>query len=362
MTEDIWNKQHLLRYAGSLEQLCGIRSAVLTEAKARNVRVLDVRSGSGLSYSVLPDRAFDIAGLGFRGTNLSYFSSTGIVGPAFYEAQGANWLRSFQAGFLTTCGLRNVGSPNTESGEELGLHGRIANIPAELHQASTDWVDDHPVMTIRGQVRESSFFGENLVLRRTITTKAGENRLIIEDGIENEGFRVEPLTLLYHFNLGYPLLDAGTRLFMPAAGTAPRDEQARLGLDSWHRMQAPTPGFQEQVYYHDLRADAAGRTWCLVENPRLELAVLFRWNLDALPRVSEWKQMGEGAYVLGIEPGNCRPEGRSREKALGSLEYLQPGAAKHCRLEIEILSGAAAIGEALRQIMPKASVNPVTPR
>lgn len=33
--------------------------------------------------------------------------------------------------FLTTCGLQAVGSPCTDEGEELPLHGSIANYPCE---------------------------------------------------------------------------------------------------------------------------------------------------------------------------------------------------------------------------------------
>lgn len=346
MNHGLWNKETLLRYVGSVEQLCGIRSSVLTEGKARDVRVLDVRTGSGLEFTVVPDRAFDVAGVSCRGINLSYASSTGLVGPGYYDQGGPGWLRSFHAGFLTTCGLRNVGSPNRDDGEDLGLHGRIGNLPGVLTRSSTDWIDGRPVMTVAGSVREARFFGENLVLRRTITAKAGENSFVLDDVIENESFRAEPLTLLYHFNLGYPLIDASTRIWAATAGPVPRDDDARAGLAAWNRGQEPTPGYREQVFYHDLRAGADGRVACLVENPGLEMAVLFRWNRDALPRLTQWKQMGTGEYVLGIEPCNCHPEGRAQERAYGTLETLAPGGTKRCTIEVEVLFGAEAIAGA----------------
>lgn len=346
LDQNFWSKENLLRYVGNLEQLCGIRSSVLTEGKARDVRILDVRTGSGLEFTVVPDRALDLANLTFRGTNLSFASPTGLVAPAFYDQTGLGWLRSFHAGFLTTCGLRNAGSPSQDEGEELGLHGRIGNLPGVLTRSSTDWVEGRPVLTVAGSVREARFFGENLVLRRTITARAGESSFILDDLVENEGFRTEPLTLLYHFNLGYPLIDSTTRIWASTGGPVPRDDVARSGVARWDRGQQPTPGYQEQVFYHDLRPGTDGRVGYLVENPGLELAVLFRWNRDALPRFTQWKQLGVGEYVIGIEPCNCHPEGRSQEKVYGTLETLAPGETKHCRIEVEVLSGAAGIAKA----------------
>ena len=66
-------------------------------------------------------------------------------------------------------------------------------------------------------MREGELFGENLVLRRSIETVYGFKTVAIIDEIENQGFRDEPLMLLYHINIGYPLLDAGTELLAPFA-------------------------------------------------------------------------------------------------------------------------------------------------
>jgi hypothetical protein len=49
--------------------------------------------------------------------------------------------------------------------------------------------------------------------------------------------------------------------------------------------------------------------------------------------------MGEGAYVLGLEPGNCHVEGRARERERGTLEFIEPGERREFSLEIGILDG-----------------------
>ncbi len=56
----------------------------------------------------------------------------------------------------------------------------------------------------------------------------GKAKLWIEDRITNEGFEPAPLMLLQHCNLGFPLVDAATRLVLPAHTTVPRDDAARF--------------------------------------------------------------------------------------------------------------------------------------
>jgi hypothetical protein len=48
---------------------------------------------------------------------------------------------------------------------------------------------------------------------------------------------------------------------------------------------------------------------------------------------------GEGAYVLGLEPANCRVAGRSAERAAGTLEHLDHGEEKEFLLEIGVVEG-----------------------
>ena len=212
------NKREMLRYVGDFSQLFGIKEYILVDGKSKGVRAYDVKNGSGLEFTILADRCLDIAGLSFKGINCSYIAKAGIVAPEFYDEKGIGFLRSYLAGFLTTCGLRNVGSPCEENGEYFPLHGRMANTPAEQVNDSTEWIDDVPVLTISGQMREARLFGENLVLGRKIISKYGENKITLQNTIENLGFKREELNLLFHFNMGYPLLDADSILVTPTAG------------------------------------------------------------------------------------------------------------------------------------------------
>lgn len=340
----------MLKYVGDFSQVFGIKEYVLAGGKAQGVKAFDIKTGSGLEFTVLADRCLDISGLSFKGTNCSYISKTGVVAPEYYEENEVGFLHSFTAGFLTTCGLRNVGSPCEKDGEPFSMHGRIANTPGEEVSATTGWVDDVPVLTISGKMREARVFGENLVLGRKITCKYGENKITIENTVENLGFRKEALMLLFHFNMGYPLLDEDSVLVTPTEKLTPRDPEAEIGKTKYNQSQPPTPNYQEQVFYHQLKADRNDATCVALINRNLELGVAIHFNKHQLFNFTQWKQMGEGEYVLGMEPCNCYVGGRVDSRNEAVLEYLEPGEIRKFDLTVEILNGVKEIDVLIESI------------
>jgi hypothetical protein len=350
MPANDFNKREILKYVGDFSQLFGIREFILTGGKSKGVKGFDIRNGSGLEFTVLADRCLDIAGVSFNGVNCSYISKTGIVSPEYYNENDLGFLRSFYAGFLTTCGLRNVGAPCQENGEAFSLHGRISNTPAEEVRAGIDWEDSGPVISICGKMREARLFGENLVLHRKITCKCGDNKITIKNSIENYGFRSEPLMLLFHFNLGYPLLDENAELVISTEELIPRDKEAGRGADKYSRFQPPTPNYAEQVFYHNLKAGRDGSTSLALINKKLGLGVALHFNKTQLFNFTQWKQMGEGDYVLGLEPCNCYVGGRLDARKNGTLQYIAPGETKNFDLTIELLKGMEEIKRLMKII------------
>ena len=328
----------LLEYVGDLGQVFGVRAGTLAEGLGRGMRTLDADCGGGLRFTVLPDRCLDLASVSFKGVNCSYFSKTGLVNPA-YNATGDNFFRVFTAGALTTCGLRNVGNPSEEGGESFGIHGRVGSLPAEDVGVSTGTEDGVPYFKIRGVVREAAFFGENLRLTRTITCRMGENRIRIENEVENLGFRDEILMLLMHCNIGWPLLDEDTRFLAPSLKVIPRDEEAAKGTGTWSQMQRPTPGYAEQVFYHDLACDAAGNVTVGFMNRRLGIGEAVSFNRKQFPVFTQWKQMGQGEYVAAMEPGNCHVGGRKDPRNEGKLTVLRPMEKRSYNLTFSFFSG-----------------------
>ena len=199
------------------------------------------------------------------------------------------------------------------------MHGRIRTTPAEHLSAGAAWEGEDYVLRISGEMREGELFGENLVLRRSLETVLGQKSLTLTDEIENQGFRDEPLMLLYHINIGYPLLDEGTRLLAPTRSVTPRDQAASGHEDRWNLMDPPRDNEPEYVFIHDLAWDSKGNGVVCVVNDRLKLGLKIQFTGEHLPYFMEWKSTASGDYVLGLEPANSSVYGRPYHEAEGSL-------------------------------------------
>ncbi len=358
----IWGREvsrdELLRRVGDISQIGGVRIVRLDNGPEAGVRAIDFRTGTGFNFTVLPDRGMDISWAEYRGRSLCWHSATGQVAPQFYEPEGFGWLRSFYGGLLVTCGLTYMGAPGEDPEAEcpisgapckdlekvyLGLHGRASNIPARNVCADGEWRGDDFVMWAQGKVREAIVFGECLELTRRIEAKLGEKRLLVKDRVENIGPMPSPLMLLYHVNVGYPVVDDGSRLLAPVASVTPRDEEAEKGLDEYDRFSSPISGFKEQVFFLDLKPDSEGMVKVALVNDREGLGVYLRYPKEQLPYFVEWRMMGEKVYVVGIEPANALVTGRAEVRRKGMLQTLQPGEVKEFSLEIGVLDGADEI-------------------
>ena len=326
----------LRRYIGSERQLGFVRRAVLDDGKGRGMRVLDVDNGSGLRFTVYPDRGMDIGEASFRGVNLAWLPQS-PTSPQFYDPAQFNWLRSWGGGLLTGCGLSNVGGPNSAGGEEHGLHGRLSHIPAEEVNSRAFWRDDeHYVFELCGRVRHSRVFGENLLLTRRISCVRGENTITVEDEVENQGFAPAPFMLLYHMNFGWPLVCEKSELDAVEHRVTPQNVHAAEAVTVWNRVLAPREGFAEQVLYHEIPADADGMAAMTLRNPELGIALKLEYRTAELPYLIQWRQFGCGEYVLGLEPGNCFPEGQAMMDKKGMLRHLNPGEKTHTLLRVSL--------------------------
>jgi hypothetical protein len=333
-----WSRQEILQHVGHMDQVAGIKLVEASDGLGRGCRMLQVWTGSGLNFTVTADRALDISACRFKGIPLAWASSVGVVHPAHYEPEGLGWLRSFPGGLLATCGLDQFGTPSSDAGEALGLHGRAGNLPARCVGYRTYWTEDDYELEITGEVRQTRVFGENLVLRRRISTQLGSSRIRIADAVTNEGFSPQPHMILYHFNLGFPLVSEDARLHLDVEQTIPRDEDAAAGLADWSRFQPPTAGYREQVFRHVATADEEGQVHVELGNPTLGIGL--RWSYDgtSLPHLFQWKMMGQGTYVLGIEPANSSGvEGRAVARQRGDLPHLEPGKSRRYTLAVEVI-------------------------
>ena len=283
-------KQEILARIGDISQIGGVRDFTFNDGRGKGVRAIEVNTGK-LRFTILPDRCMDIAQAFYKEKAISWISKTGIVAPAYYEKDEKNFLRGFYGGLVTTCGLKNIGGPYKDQ----GLHGRIANIAAQNVSVFADWVGDEYIMKITGTMRESVVFGENMVLKRTITTKLFSDEFTLEDTIVNEGFADENMALCYHCNFGYPLVNENAKII-----NAPEDVAT---------LSAPIHGKTEEC--HEV---AVSGEMVKVGIKNEEIGAYITYKSDTLPKYLIWKMMGESEYVIGLEPRTSNRGGENIEK------------------------------------------------
>ncbi|HSS93968.1 MAG TPA: aldose 1-epimerase family protein [Candidatus Dormibacteraeota bacterium] len=343
-------RRDLMRRVGRLEQVAGVRLVTLGDGIERGVRVLEFRTGTGFAFDVLVDRSMDVGRCEFRGSSLAWLSPTGVVGPWFAEPMGLGWFRSWGGGMLVTCGLDHtlLGGVDDASNfhqlvkptEEYGLHGRIGFLPARLTGYGERWEGDECVLWAEGVVRQAAVYGEAMELRRRIEARLGESRFSVRDEVVNVGFDPTTHMYLYHVNVGWPVVDAGSEYLIPAPPGVP---VAEYPTRDYRTLTAPNQAFPEECYEHAVRAEPAGTVPVAIVNRALGLGAYQVYKKDQFPFHTMWRMLGEGIYGVAMEPTTNRDAGRFDARERGELAYLAPGEARVYDLEIGVLDGSAAI-------------------
>ena len=331
-----WTREELLSMTGDLSQIAGVRFSELSDGFERGVRIAECRTGGGLSFTVVLDRGMDVGAAEYEGVPLAWLSGAGFPHPAYHEREGRDWVRTFGGGLVTGCGLTNAGGATEDEFGREGLHGRLSHIPARDVSSGGEWQGDEYRFRLRGRMRQYAVFGENMELTRVISVRLGDPGFVIEDTVENLADRPWPLMLLYHVNIGFPILGPESEVEAAPHEVLPRDDEARKGLSDWMRFEEPQAGYAEQVFLHDIPAGADGMSEATLFNRRLKLGVRVRFRKAELPLMAQWKMMGKGAYVVGFEPANAFVLGRAEERAAGRLQTLEPGERRDFRVEVAV--------------------------
>lgn len=318
-------------HAVDMAQFAGIRRTELEHGEP----LIHVWNAAGLSLDLLPGRALDLWRAAWRGRPLTWISRNA---PHAADA-GADWLERFNGGLLATCGLRHAGPAEVDAvtGERRGLHGDVGRLRAGRVATREGWEGDRYWLRASGEVAEAALFGPQLVLRREIAVPLDEAAVEVRDRVENRGDVPQPLMVLYHVNLGFPLVREGAELSVPAATPTPRDAEARAGLPDWQRWGPPEAGRAEQVFFHRPVSDED--RWTRVVLGSEAFALELAWDARSAPWLTQWTNTRRGIYVSGIEPGNCLPEGQNRARERGRLETLEPGESREFSLRFRVLEG-----------------------
>lgn len=353
----IWNDDSWTDKISNPAQVGGIETSVIDNGPGRGTRIAWVNTGAGLRYKVVIDRAMDIADAFYNQYSLAWLSHSGITAPAPFSDKGADWLRTFGGGLLTTCGLTHVGGPETDAFGERGLHGQISNLPAELESVlQPDPAAGNLEMSISGTVKQTQALGPNLELNRKISGKIGRPAIRIKDVVTNRGNSPSPLMVLYHLNFGWPLVDVGTDILWEgpwhAREPAPEVKIFKKG-NNFRKCSPPIEdhtGRGEEACFIDITPDPTGQCVCGLYNRRIGLLLVLRFRKEQLPWLTNWQHWGKREYVTGLEPGTNVPTGQASARKEGTLIHLAPGESRTFELEIAIAAEKNKINELLKKM------------
>jgi hypothetical protein len=324
-------------------QIGGIETAILDNGAGRGVRIAWINTGTGLRYKVVIDRGMDIADAFFNQYSLAWISQAGIRPPEQAAMHGLEWLQNFGGGLVTTCGISYMGSPESDEFGERGLHGRISNIPAEVVSIKQpDPQNGRLGFSISGIMRESRVFGPHLELERTISGTLGVPEIHISDRVTNRGNGKAPHMLLYHCNMGWPLIDVGTKLIWNGSWKSrgnKLDNEIFYEGGNFRECPEPIDSHQnggEAVGFIDIQPDTDGYCHCSAFNPALGIGLEIIYRKDQLPRLINWQHWGKGEYVTALEPGTNLTNGQSQARMDGTLIILEPGESREYELKLRI--------------------------
>ncbi|MGC8830075.1 MAG: aldose 1-epimerase family protein [Verrucomicrobiia bacterium] len=339
-----------------------VKKWTLHGGKQEGVDLIEINNGT-MRVVICPTRGMGVIGAEFGDIRLGWDSPVKeIVHPCFINLLGRGglgWLEGFNE-WIVRCGLENAGAPGKDKfinnvGDEgemdLTLHGRIANIPASEVEVIIERQEPYTIKVV-GRVFERMFYGPKLELLTEISTTPESNKLTVSDSVINHGGTNQEFQLLYHINLGSPILEKGTRFVAPIRTVAPINQRAAVDVENYNIYPAPTPGFIERVYCLIPYADKNGETMAMLRNANGTRALLIRYSSGELPYLTLWKSTNipEEGYVTGIEPATGFPYNRRIERKFGRVPVLAPKQARNFTIHYEVLADAESVRKCENEI------------
>lgn len=331
-----------------------VAKRTLRGGRRDGVDAIEVDNGR-FRFVVLPTRGMGLWRARLGDLVLGWKSPVqGPVNPAFVplgEPTGLGWLAGFDE-LMCRCGLESNGAPefNANGSLRYGLHGKIANSPAQHVELTVD--GDTGTISITGVVDETRLFFNKMRLTSTVSTQVGQPGLTIRDTVTNLSAEPGELELLYHTNFGLPLVSGGAKVVLPVRKLAPRDAVAVENVSQWDTYDPEIPGSQEAVFFFDLAARDDGSTQTLLRSASGDRGVSLKFNKRQLPCFTLWKnrQAASDGYVTGLEPAINFPNVRWFEKEKGRVAVLAPGESRSYEVTLEAHPDRASVAAAEKAV------------
>jgi len=276
-------------------------------------QVITSRVAGGLDVEVLPGRGFDVGDTRLGGVPLSWCSPVRDLRP-LDRPRGAAWIDRFAGGLLTTCGPEHIGAADADR----PMHGTFHHRPARVVLTRAASTPASPHVELVAVIDVASVFGASLQVTRRVVidegsgedlpggqrgTDAPRGRLRMEDQVHNLGPGPVPVAMLYHVNLGAPLVVPGTRVEVTGASCAAREHVP--AVPDPRRIPNPVAEVVEAVFAHEgPQVDSDGRATAVITSPSGAEATV-RWSAATLPHAYTWVFPTRGRWALGVEPSTA---------------------------------------------------------
>ena len=332
----------------------GIRYEQLSSGCSADLYCLTIDTGEVVA-TILPDRGMGIWKCWSGDLEFGWQSPVpGPVHPSFvpvHDSSGIGWLEGFDELFVR-CGLQSNGAPEfAENGVlRYPLHGRIANLPA--HQLAIQVDVEKGILDVIGVVSESRFLVYSLELQTRYRFHVGSPFIEVIDTVTNRSSQPGSMQLLYHINVGQPVLQSGSTVHVAYRNLAPRDARAAESIEVWNQCEGPAVGYQEQVYFIDPVGDEQSWSEAMLASADGAFGFAVHFDTRTLPCMSLWKNTAavEDGYVVGLEPATGFPNPRSFEERNGRVVSLQGGESKTFRLRLQPLTTSNAVTQSRSRI------------
>src|SRR5690606_11971735 len=164
-----------------------------------------------------------------------------------------------------------------------------------------------------------------------------------------------PHMLLYHMNLGWPLVDEGVDICWRGPWESREGaDKARIFRTGqpFRKGSGPLPehvGGGEEAAFIDVEADGDGTCYCGIHNPHLGLVLSIEFKKSQLPWLTNWQHWGPGECVVGLEPGTHPPIGQAKARRDGSLILLEPHERREYDMVIRVMDQTNDIADFLQR-------------
>lgn len=296
----------LRRQVAHDRQLASVTASRATDGAADGMRLIEVRTIGGFGATILPDRGGDVFDLRFAGQPLGWTGPAGLSALSRSSADqegGLGLLRGF-SGALVTCGYDYFGAAREDAAAHLGyalrerqhypLHGRASFLSADLRRSDVVWDGDAPHeaphVVVEMEIVQAALFGEAFHVRRRLAFDIGRASLTITDTVESRARVPVPHQVLYHINLGFPLIGGGTRID---------------GLPADAGMPSPIPTIEApgQEAFRFLPIEDCAETVTVTNADGLSLRI--EPLTDTFRHIGQWWNAYPGMTCVGIEPASA---------------------------------------------------------